>query len=334
MAQRKTLELCYCTDPHAQKHLEAILDAAHDGILIHDLQGRLVFANRALCDLIGYSPSELAGKSLFEIVAGQSPAQIRENWTRIRQGKSLVFESASRHREGSGIPTEVSISPLEIDGECLVIGIIRDIRERKRAQEEILRKTLELEREREVRRLREHVFSSVSHEMRTPLSLVVGYAELLGEKHPDDPLVAGIQEGAIRLSEHVDKVLDYAALCEGTFKLEWEPFSLADVVKSAMAKMAPAFQAAGVKLDSQVGADLPPVKGDARRVAQMLRELLDNALRFTPKGRKVSVKASHGDHGVRIDVIDQGPGISKANQERIWQVFQMVDGNDAARLGG
>ncbi len=323
----------------SESKFRSLIELAPDSVLLVDAQGRIGYANARSRQLFGYGPDELVGRPLDSLL----PERFRERHAHHRaayladpharpMGVGLALYA--RRKDGSEFPVDVSLSPVKTQAGTFVIAIIRDIADRKRAMEELARRDAELNQAREVAALKDHFLSTISHELKTPLSLITGYAELLQDRLEGDPLVAGILDGAWRITAHLNNVVDYSALVSSQLPLYLEPTSVPEVVEQAVAVVASTMHAGGLQLRTELAADLPPITADGRRLSQMLFELLDNARKFTPAGGTVTIGAARVGDRVRITVADTGPGLPSADQARIWEAFSQLEIGDAVRRGG
>ncbi|RMF27884.1 MAG: GAF domain-containing protein [Chloroflexi bacterium] len=195
-----------------------------------------------------------------------------------------------------------------------------------------------LERQQELDRLQRQFIQNVSHELRTPLALVQGYVELLhaGDLGPLDPTQHQT------LSIVADKVKVLARLVESITALQeiesgpltLRPLSLVEVAQTALKGVQQTARRAGVELVLEVADELPPVRGDRARLGLVFHHLLENAIKFSPDGGQVRVRLSADSQVARIEVSDQGVGISPDQQERIFDRFYQVDGSATRRFGG
>lgn len=146
---------------------------------------------------------ELIGRSLVDFVHPDSRATFQEQTSRAQaeQRATVMFEKKMVRLDGSTVDVESTASPISYGGKPAMIALSRDITERKKAMEEIAMRTAELRKASELDRLKDHFLSTLSHEMKTPLSLIVGYTELLEEKYPGEDLLKGVQDGARRIWE-------------------------------------------------------------------------------------------------------------------------------------
>ena len=215
-----------------------------------------------------------------------------------------------------------------------VLRIEASERERRRAIEEAARAAAELRKVQELNRLKDHFLSSMSHEMRTPLALIVGYTELLEDACPNPELLGGIKEGSRRLTEHIDHILDYSALISGTLPLYQAEVSPPEIARHVAEIVEGRLAQADLELVLEIDPETPTIQADAHRLTQILLELVDNARKVTPAGGKVGLRVMPTAGGVRLDVWDTGPGIPEDRFAQVWEAFSQLEVGDAARLGG
>ncbi len=225
---------------------------------------------------------------------------------------------------------------------ALIVGVIAlDARrleqietERGRAEEALAMSQAELKKAAELAQLKDSFLSTVSHEMRTPLSLIMGYAELLEDVYPGEELIAGIQEGTRRLAEHIERIVEYSALLGGTLPLYQTPVDMAELARNVAEVERARFKGKDLTLTVEVSVKTPIVQGDSRRLTEVLKELLDNAIKVTPPGRKAGIRVGPEGDKLRIDVWDSGPGIGESEIARLWEAFGQLEAGDSARRGG
>jgi signal transduction histidine kinase len=179
----------------------------------------------------------------------------------------------------------------------------------------------------EAERRRVEVISDVSHELRTPLSTLRGYVEGLAEGvvEPTEETWTLLYAEFERLGRLVDDLQRLSRAEAGQLDLSIAPMSPADAVRLAIGGMLPLFEEKGVELKSAVSEDLPPVLADVDRVVQVLSNLLTNALRHTPDGGRVVVKAEASGDEVAFEVTDTGTGIAPEHLERLFERFYRVE---------
>jgi two-component system OmpR family sensor kinase len=197
--------------------------------------------------------------------------------------------------------------------------------------------------------------ANVSHDLKTPLTSIQGFAQAIVDGAASDPDVvrrsAGvIRDEADRMTRMVTELLDIARIESGQIVMQREPVRVSDIVKSCVERLALRAQQARVTMDVQAPDDMPPVTGDGDRLAQVFTNLLDNALRHSPPGGKVSVAARNmtgssivrrgktWPAGVEVSVTDNGGGIPAEDLSRVFERFYQVDksrrrDNDSLGLG-
>lgn len=182
--------------------------------------------------------------------------------------------------------------------------------------------------------LKDTFLSTISHEMKTPLSLIIGYTELLQDKYPTEELLKGLLDGSRRLSNHINTMLDYSALLGDSLPLYKTEVSIPEVARNALDIMDTELKLSNLQVEAELDPATPPVCGDSRRLTQIFLELLDNARKYTPAGGRVGVTVRPQDGGVRIEVWDTGLGIKEEDLERIWEAFDQLGSGEALRKGG
>jgi signal transduction histidine kinase len=181
--------------------------------------------------------------------------------------------------------------------------------------------------------------ANMSHELRTPLNAVLGYSELLVDgvygELPERPkgVVERIQSNGRHLLALINDVLDLAKIEAGQLTLTVEDYNVPDLVRSVVTATEPLAAAKGLKFTALMDADMPTAHGDARRVSQVLMNLVGNAVKFTDRG-EVEVRAATADGHIILSVRDTGPGIAAADQERIFGEFQQIDAPNTRKQGG
>jgi protein-histidine pros-kinase len=317
--------------------LAAIVKSSDDSILSVSLDGRLLSWNDASERLYGYTAEEAVGRPIEDVLPIEGPERWSECLHSVRRGEAIVAcETAIRARDGSRLQMAVTVSPLR-DPQGHVRGasvVAKDITRLKAALQESAHHTAELEALRETNKLKDHFLSTISHEMKTPLSLINGYAELLEDVCQEKAWLAGIQEGSRRLTAHLNDVLDYTALLSGTLPIDKTECAPGELVRQVVDAAEPAFAEKGVALAVAIAPDLPAVGVDARRLVQMLTQLLDNARKFTPPGGRVELAVRADGPTLRFAVRDTGVGIPAQDRDRIWAAFTQLDIGDALRKGG
>ncbi|MEB3300122.1 MAG: ATP-binding protein [Candidatus Sericytochromatia bacterium] len=188
--------------------------------------------------------------------------------------------------------------------------------------------------------LQSDFLANVSHELRTPITFITAYGSsledgLLGPlTHAQAEAVAFMLEGASRLTSLVDDLLDLNRLESGVLALHIEALSPRPLVEGVVAAMRPIANRKTQRLVSAIAPDLPDLLGDPERLAQILRNLLSNAFKFTPEGLGITVRAYHDDNRGIIEVKDEGIGIPEAALPHLFERFYQVDASSTKAYSG
>ena len=335
-----------------EKRYRKLLEAAPDAILEVDRQGRIVLVNLQAERLFGYTRTELLGNRieflLPERLRGRHPGH-RDTFFEhpIMRPMGTGLELFARRADGSEFAVDVTLSPYDSDGAGRVICVVRDVTERKVAEEQIqtlnqhleqrtaelvaTNKELEL-RNREVERvnrLKDEFLASMSHELRTPLNSIIGFSDLLAEQgaanfNPKQKRFLGhIQQGSRHLLELINDILDLSKIEAGHLELKYEDFEVSQAVAEVVATVRPIATAKNIDFESSVAVDLF-LYADRLRFKQVLYNLLSNALKFTPAGGRVSIEGSDERRDIRFCVADTGIGIPAGEQGAIFESFHQV----------
>jgi PAS domain S-box-containing protein len=335
-------ELAARIQMRAERRFRDLLEAAPDGIIEVDREGRILTLNVVMEKMFGYRREELLGQSIEILV----PEDQRTPHTAHRgfywnhpvtrpMGSGLSLHG--RRKDGSSFPVEISLSPVVSDDGFCVMAIIRDITERKQSEERLqaLQKqyTGELElRNREIEqanRLKSEFLANMSHELRTPLHTVIGFAELLAEE-TKGPLnssqkrfVNHIHKDAQHLLALINEILDLSKIEAGRLQLQREALDLGSVLEEALSSIRPQAAAKSIEIESNIPL-LVSVDGDRMRVKQILFNLLSNAVKFTPEGGHIRVAVTSSEGFAQVSVSDTGIGIPASEHDSIFDKFHQV----------
>ncbi|HUU74374.1 MAG TPA: HAMP domain-containing sensor histidine kinase, partial [Burkholderiales bacterium] len=181
--------------------------------------------------------------------------------------------------------------------------------------------------------------ANMSHELRTPLNAILGYTELIADGiYGEVPETIGeimerVQRSGRNLLGLINDVLDLSKIEAGQLTLAINDYSFQDTVHSVISSVEPLASEKKLKLTADLAEDLPIGHGDERRIAQVLMNLVGNAIKFTDAG-EVKVSVTVNDEMFVASVIDTGPGIPEEQQQKIFEEFQQVDSSSTRKKGG
>lgn len=318
--------------------LQALQETTIDGILVVDEQQRVVSMNRRFQELWGI-PAEMLETRRDNVLLNFAIASIADPEAFLEKIRFLYEHPTESSRDMIVLKdgrtfdryTAPALSPAgEYFGR---VWFFRDITDSKQLEEALKVQNQQLQ---QLDYLKDLFLSSISHEMKTPLSLITGYAELLEDKYPDEELVAGILDGSWRLSEHLTKILDYSALLSSSMPLYLTEVCLKEsacLVQDVITANAD-FRAKQLNFQLEIQPDTPPVNGDSRRISQIMLELLENSVKFTPTGGTIGIRIAPMEGSVRIEVWDTGIGIPPAALQKLGQAFTHMEQIPTLRTGG
>jgi signal transduction histidine kinase len=179
----------------------------------------------------------------------------------------------------------------------------------------------------------------MSHELRTPLNAILGYTELILDSIYGEPpekmraVLQRLEANGKHLLNLINDVLDMSKIEAGQLTLDLADYSLKDVVHTVVTAVEPLATSKALALTPEVGKDLPTGHGDGRRLAQVLLNLVGNAIKFTDRGQ-VTIKANMSDGLFTVTVTDTGPGIAPSDQAKLFREFQQADNTITKQKGG
>ncbi len=298
---------------------QAILEGVADGVMVTDADGKVILFNAAAERVLGVSREEVLGRTTREMLGlygaeGRAWLDAIEEWAANPADHVPGDFTAERVQIGDRI-VSVHISPVVMGSEYLgTVSVFRDI-------------TAEVEAE----RAKSEFVSTVSHELRTPMTSIKGYTDLLlmgavGElTEQQRHFVTIIRNNADRLTALVNDLLDISRIESGRVELNLKPVSIREVVDQATNSLQPRASSRNLALKVDVAPDLPAVWGDSDRIVQILVNLIGNAIQYTPPGGEISVSARVRGEKMEVSVSDTGIGISKEDQEKIFDRFFRAD---------
>jgi PAS domain S-box-containing protein len=345
----------------SEERYRCLVDLSPDLIGIH-VEGQLAFINTAGAKLLGAtSPQQIIGRPLSDF---WPPSQrgVADQVQRMLEKPASPIEQKWLRLDGTNVYLEVTAVPFTYRNQPAIQIIAQDITARKRLEaalhesEDRHRRLMELyldsigvetartaelqaalRRAQEVDRLKSQLLSTVSHELRTPLTSIRGQTTTLldyaDQISPEEQLEALriVDEEAARLDELISHLLDMSRLEAGTLRVEPVATDLRPILLEAVARMAT--HAPTHTLIADLPPALPLAQADPHRVMQVVSNLLDNAIKFSPPGTTVTLDAEVLSSNVVVNVRDQGPGIAPDHLPRIFERFYRVEDSSVRTSG-
>jgi PAS domain S-box-containing protein len=311
-----------------EDRFRALLEAAPDAILGVGADERITLMNVAAERLFGYAREELLGQSIEVLISEAAwathPALRHGYFTARPRAGGERQALATRRRDGTEFPAEISLSALEGDDGMLVMVSVRDVTERIQGQQAMQRASAaELANE-----AKTAFMSRVSHELRTPLNAILGFAQLmtmadLPEQQREHAQI--IHRAGSHLDALIRDVLDFSCIDAGNLPLWMEPVSIEKVVREAIELVSPMAAERRISTTVELAAPSEPhVLADPQRLRQVLVNLLSNAVKYNRPDGRVRLILQEGNGRTRLGVVDTGSGISSEHLPRLFQPFDRL----------
>jgi len=301
-----------------RSQLRTVLEGMVEGVVLTDPTGRILLANDAFRRIFN---AQLPVEGRRPLETARVPALQEAIESALEADEPVTREIALGGAQDKVI--QASLASIRESGETVgAVAVFHDVSELKRLE-----------------RVRREFVANVSHELRTPLTAIKGYAETLRDGGLRDPETAAefvrvIHRHAERLRALIEDLLDLAAVEQGEARIDLAPVALRDVATQAEAVARPAAAGKRHTLTLDVPGDLPRVLADRDRLGQVLINLLDNAVKFTPEGGRIEVSARPSSGRVVVSVKDNGVGIPPEDLGRIFERFYRVGRSRDRREGG
>ena len=323
---------------------QAAVRSTADAVIVTDADGRVGLMNPAAERLTGWTERDALGQPVAGVFQAFDPVTRERDADLPRADDGAVREFILARPDGTTVPIdETHASVRDHRGELTgTIRTFRDISQRKAIDRE---REASLERERAARaaadaanRLKDEFLSTLSHELRTPATGILGWARILKTGRLDDAQVqqalAALERSAQTQAVLLEDLLDMSRMVRGTLRVELEPIDVLPVLRSALETVQPAIRSKAIDLHVDLPATAPLVRADPDRLRQVFWNLLTNAVKFTDRGGSIRVSLAEEADGLRIDVIDTGRGIDADALPFIFDRFRQADGSTTRSHGG
>jgi len=303
--------------------LLAILASMVEGVMVLDPRGYVLQINLALEHMFDVTGTEAQGRPAAELFRHQQLNELIDTalGSRANHDAEIILPLTGRC-----LHIEVSAAGGKRDNEVCVVLVFHDMTELRRLET-----------------IRKDFVANVSHELRTPLTSIKGYVEALLDGAKDDPATTGnfldiILNQSNRLNLILDDLLELSKIESGNVHFKQEPVNLSSLIDRTIAMMKTLADKKRHQLISSVNQALPPVEGDEERLVQVLTNLLDNAVKYTPVGGTITVDArfapASADKMIDLSVADTGIGIPEPDRPRVFERFYRADKARSRELGG
>jgi len=315
----------------SQLRLTIFAEATFEGI-VESEEGRIVDCNEQLARMLGYSVAELRGMEIVRLIAPEDRDWVMAS---IRQGRESTTEHTSLRKDGARIVVEAHGRPVS-PGSVRRLTAVRDISDRKRAEEALLQAKAAAE---QANRAKDHFLAVLSHELRTPLTPVVMGVSVLQDRSDLAPDVLETLEMIGRSiateARLIDDLLDVSRIARGKIELHKQRVALCSVIRQAAEVCKPDMEARRLHFAVDMGPAAPYwVEADASRLQQVFWNLLKNAIKFTPHEGCVGIRCRPDCGHVLVEVNDSGIGIEQEALTRVFNAFEQEERSITRQFGG
>ena len=338
-----------------EERLRTTLRSIGDAVIATDANGRVVFINPVAQDLTGWGEPAAIGQPLdavFVIVNEETRATVESPVGKVLREEAIVglaHHTVLIARDGREVPIDDSGAPIR-DADSAVMGVVlvfRDVSDRKameweretraRAETEIVAAQAARDAAESANLAKDQFLAVLSHELRSPLNVIVSWLVALrrGLEGPQLERALDTLERNVRLqAQLINDLLDVSRIVSGKLSLERGVIDMEAVMRTAIDNARPIAVARGISLQTRIEPLGGSVQGDAQRLLQVVTNLLNNALKFTPGGGRVEVSLFARDCQACIDVVDTGIGIAPEFLPHVFDRFRQSDESDARGHGG
>lgn len=310
------------------------LQAAENAVVITDKDGNIEWANRAFTTMTGYTPEEALGKNPRFLKSGKQEREFYENmWATILAKKVWRGDLYNRRKDGSSYYESMTITPLVAPGGEIshFIAVKEDITQRKLYEQELL----------EMNTMKTQLLANVSHDMRTPLGVIIGYAEMLTDGYygatneQQKNVLREIVGSSDRLLVFIENLIGQAQIESGRLVLQQNQFEPMQLMQAAREFGSLLAQKKGILLEGYVDDSVPKTLiGDLYWLKQIILNLVSNSLKFTDRGSVRLHVYLPSEAQWAIEVADTGKGIEPKDQERIFEPFRQAEGTPTEPRSG
>ncbi|MDI3540458.1 MAG: hypothetical protein PWQ52_1582, partial [Methanolobus sp.] len=287
------------------------------------------------CEIMGYTKEQLKQMSVVDLLIPELRPEGEKVMELLKVQRFIHGETKYLTRKGDIIDVEINASLL--DGyKDITQAVVRDITERKRAEEAMLRAKVEAE---SANRIKSEFLASMSHELRTPLNSIIGFSDMLAEGY-----TGSLSETQQKYSQYIstsgkylltliNNILDIAKIESGKMELELEHFNLGEVFEDAGKLVGHLAKKKNIKLHV-IEPENIELLADKIKVKQIIYNLLSNAIKFTPDNGRVTIIATASGDKVRVSVTDTGIGIAESDFDKLFMPFKQIDSQLSSQYSG
>jgi PAS domain S-box-containing protein len=318
-----------------QKYAD-LFEFAHLGLAISDKKGEtLELVNPAFAKMHGYTVEEMIGKPIVELFPLECRAELPEYLRIVDETGHYTFEPKHLRKDGTVFPVQIDVTAIKDEQGNMRyrVASVQDITQRQ----QLLESEQEARKEAEAaNRAKDDFIAMVSHDLRSPLSAILGWTQLMRSKKRDEVTIARaletIERNAKAQSQLLEDLLDVSRMIRGTLEIQVYEMQLRPIIEAAISTVQLTAEKKAICLESVFDTTINLISADPNRLQQIIGNLLTNAIKFTPEGGRITVRLERVENYAQITVSDTGKGISADLLPYIFDHFRQ--GNSTAKRTG
>jgi len=293
---------------------------SNDAIILHDIEENILDINQKAIEWFDYTRAEFLRFKISQLHPSEDLIIFQNALKDIKKDKFVNFEIHFTRKNGETFIADVSSKIIEIDGKTVIQGEIRDITERKRAEEKL----------KEISRLKSELLRRTSHELKTPLVSIKGFSDLLLELHDDQlddyvlSTINEIKQGCIRLESLIGDILKTAELESGAIQVKKSKENLSFLIKYCVNELKGLYKLRNHKIDINIPFELIATF-EKEQIHQLISNLLNNAIKYTPPKGQIEINYEIKNDYIIISIKDNGIGFTQQEHDRIFKQFGKIE---------
>ncbi|MBP1908344.1 PAS domain S-box protein [Methanolobus bombayensis] len=303
-----------------------LMEQSRDGMVILEMDGSVFETNPAFAEMLGYTVSEIQNMYVWDWDANFDRDHLL-NMIQSSDFQGILFETKQKCKDGTILNVEINSNLMAYSGKKLVFCVCRDITERKKYSDELLKAKITAE---EASLAKNEFLATMSHELRTPLNSIIGFSEIIkggdfGEiNEAQTEYIDYISKSGKHLLNVINDILDLSKIEAGRVELNYEKFNLSDSINEIKMSVTPMAMKKGVDLELKYNSLPEMIFADRTKFKEIIYNLASNAIKFTPENGKVTIEAGTVDSSVYLNIQDTGIGISLNDMDKLFQPFRQI----------
>ncbi|MGD9160350.1 MAG: ATP-binding protein [Desulfobacteraceae bacterium] len=306
-----------------EKRLQLFVEHSKDAFFLHRRNGKIIDSNKHACEILGYTREELLTLSIQNIDQEINLEKHIERWEQMVPDTPMTLEGVHRRKDGTTFPVEVRLVWFESGGEQLMLGLVRDITDRKLMEEALRERTESLERSN--KELEQFAYVA-SHDLQEPLRMVASYTQLLSKRYKGkldsdaDDFINYAVDGVNRMQMLINDLLNYSRL--GTRGKDFVMTKLDTVLEKTLRDLKKRIEESEAKVTSD---PLPELMVDGGQIGQIFQNLISNGIKFRGNDPpQINISSEKNENKWIFSVSDNGIGIDSEYSSRIFEIFQRL----------